>query len=334
MKLIRKFWKEGLIIFSIILLFFALRLPNLTLQPIFADEAIYIRWAQVMKAEPTLRFLPQSDGKTPLFMWIMMPLFKVFSDPLFAGRILSVLSGFGTLLGVLFLGWRFFEKRVGLWAAFLVAITPYFVFFDRLALVDSMLATVTIWSLIFAILLIKYSRLDLAMILGYFFGAGLLTKPPGFFNLLALPTTLILFDWKDKFRQKKFLKIFGLWIITIIITLGIYNILRLGPGFSSLNSRNQDYVFSPLELVGRPLDPFIPHLRDIQDWFSKLLTIPISILVITGALLSIVKRHKIALVVLLWLLVPLIIQMAFLKVFTTVNYFIRNIKIFALPKIK
>ena len=70
--------------------YFALRLPNLTLQPIFADEAIYIRWAQVMRAEPTLRFLSLSDGKTPLFMWAMIPFLKVFSDPLFAGRFLSV----------------------------------------------------------------------------------------------------------------------------------------------------------------------------------------------------------------------------------------------------
>jgi predicted membrane-bound mannosyltransferase len=66
----------GLLIF----VYFILRLPNLTLLPVFADEAIYIRWAQVMKSEPTLRFLPISDGKTPLFMWIMMPLFKIFEE--------------------------------------------------------------------------------------------------------------------------------------------------------------------------------------------------------------------------------------------------------------
>ena len=61
--------------------YFLLRLPNLTSQPIFADEAIYIRWAQVMRAEPTLRFISMTDGKTPLFMWVLIPLFKVFKDP-------------------------------------------------------------------------------------------------------------------------------------------------------------------------------------------------------------------------------------------------------------
>ena len=46
----------------IIVIYFLLRLPNLTLQPIFADEAIYVRWAQIAKAEPTLRFISLQDG--------------------------------------------------------------------------------------------------------------------------------------------------------------------------------------------------------------------------------------------------------------------------------
>ena len=62
-------WVIGLGI-GIIIVFFLFRLINLTILPIFADEAIYIRWSQVMKAEPTLRFLPLSDGKQPLFVWI------------------------------------------------------------------------------------------------------------------------------------------------------------------------------------------------------------------------------------------------------------------------
>lgn len=298
------------------ILFFSLRIPNLILQPIFADEAIYIRWAQVMKAEPTLRFLPLSDGKTPLFMWAMMPFLKVFEDPLFAGRFLSILAGFTTMLGVLALGWKFFDKRVGMWSAFLITIIPYTVFFDRMALVDSTLAAFSVWSLFFVLLLVQYPRVDVAMFLGYFLGGGLLTKPPGFFNVLVLPFSLILFNWQDENRQNNLLRLFGLWVVAIIITFAIYNLLRLGPGFSGLSSRNQDYIFSPFDLAGRPLDPFIPHLRDLQDWFPKLLTIPTLLLVFLGMVLAFIKKNRIALVVLFWSLVPLLIQMAFLKTFT------------------
>lgn len=304
------------LVLFISLVYFILRLPNLTLQPIFADEAIYIRWAQVMRAEPTLRFLPLSDGKTPLFMWAMIPLFKIFKDPLFAGRFLSVISGYITFLGVLFLGWRIFNRKVGLWAGFFMAITPFIVFFDRMALVDSMLSAFSIWSLNLALLLIQYQRIDLAMALGYSLGGGLLTKTPALFNIMSLPATLLALHWRSAKLKSKLFKMLGLWLIVLIITFAIYNILRLGPGFNNLNSRNQDYVFSPYELKGRMLDPFIPHFRDLTDIFPKFLTWPMLILIFAGITLAFSKKNFPALVVFTWSLIPLLIQMAFLKTFT------------------
>lgn len=316
MKVLKDYRYSLLILLGIIVLYFGLRLPNLTLQPIFADEAIYVRWAQVMRSEPTLRFLPQTDGKTPLYMWVLMPMFKVFDDPLYAGRLLSVLSGFATLIGGFVLGWRFFNLKVGLWGGFLVAITPYMVFFDRMALVDSMLATFTIWSLILALQLVKTPRLDLAMILGYMLGAGMLTKPPGFFNILVLPVTLLNFNFSPSNRTKRILKQFGLLIIAILIALAIYNILRLGPGFNSLSSRNQDYVHSPDRIFQYPLDPLIPHFHDILDWFPKFFTIPILLISIAGIVYGLIKKNKIVWVISLWAILPLFAQMYVLKTFT------------------
>lgn len=309
--------KFTFIIFVLIgILYFALRFPNLTLQPIFADEAIYIRWAQVMRAEPTLRFLPLSDGKTPLFMWIMIPAFKVFADPLLAGRVLSVFVGFTTVIGAFLISWKFFSPKVALWSAFLITITPWTLFFDRMALVDSMLAAFSLWSLFLALLLIKHQRLDLAMFLGFSLGLGMLTKTPGIFNLLVLPVTLITLNWSDKNRQWKIVKIFGLLSLAFLIAFGMYNLLRLGPGFVSLSSRNQDYIFSPWELLGRPLDPFIPHMRDLSDWAPKLLTIPVIVFVVGGIFFAFVKKNKYALAILLWAIVPLLIQSFLLKTFT------------------
>ncbi len=323
MKLIRKYKFEILTFLVVSIVYFAARIPNLTLQPIFADEAIYVRWAQVMRAEPTLRFLPLSDGKTPLFMWTMIPLFKIFSDPLFAGRFLSVISGYFSLIGVLFLGWKFFGeqltlsgKRVGFLAAALVAITPFMVFFDRMALVDSMLAAFSIWSLNLAIYLIKSPRLDVSMFLGYALGGGVLTKPPGFFNVLSLPLTLFLFNWKDKERQKNIIRIFGYWLIAIFISLVIYNVLRLGPGFVNLNSRNQDYVRSPGELLIRPWDPLLPHFRDLVGISLSFFGLPISLAIILGILMALIKRNSLSITILLWALFPLIVQMVILKTFT------------------
>src|SRR3989338_2268676 len=297
-------YKWGIVVgLAIIALFFLLRLPNLTLQPIFADEAIYIRWAQVMKSEPTLRFLPLTDGKAPLFMWIMMPMFKIFDsdligvdDPLFAGRFLSVLSGFATLAGVFALSWKVFNIRVALWSALIYAIVPYTVFFDRLALVDSMLSAFTIWSIFFAAWLLKSQRLDLSMILGFLLGGAMLTKTPAIVNLIVLPLSLIGSSF-NKLNKNKLLKLFGCWVLAIFIAIVVYNLLRLGPEFHKLSARNADYMFSLSELSGRPLDPFIPPLRDIMHWLPKLLTWPILIIGVIGVIRVIWERNRLGMVI-------------------------------------
>ena len=315
-----KYRKEISILAILIATYFILRLPNLTLQPIFADEAIYIRWAQVMRAEPTLRFVSVSDGKTPLFMWAMIPLFKFIHDPLLAGRFLSVISGFFTLMGVFFLSKKIFGLRSAFWASLLYVVAPYTVFFDRMALVDSMLSAFTVWAVYFAVWLSKSLRLDLAMILGYMLGGSILTKTPGLLNLLILPTSILGFT-----RERsgyRLIKLIVFWGVAIVIALVLYNALRLGPEFQQLSARNSDYIFSPLELVGRPLDPFIPHFNDISDWFPKLLTWPILFSIIIGIIyiiLGLVRRSGSSLlggIVLIWAFIPLLLNMAFLKTFT------------------
>lgn len=315
MKILERYYKEILILLGVLILYFLLRLPNLTLQPIFADEAIYIRWAQVMRAEPTLRFLPLSDGKTPLFMWSIIPLFKLFEDPLFAGRFLSVLSGFATLVGVFFVSLRLFNFKVAAWSALFYAVVPFAVFFDRMALVDSMLASFTIWSFYFAVWLLKSQRLDLAMILGYMLGGGLLTKTPAMLNILVLPFTLVGLKFKNA-KKLSLIKLLIFWAVAVILALAMYNILRLGPGFHQLSSRNADYIFSPWELVQRPLDPFIPHLRVLADWFPKLLTWPILILLFFSLWIIVKTKHRLGLALFFWSVAPLLIQTAFLKTFT------------------
>jgi len=94
--MIRKNNRFVKIILSLILVlaFFLIRLQNLTSIPVFGDEAIYIRWSQIIKNEETLRFVPQTDGKQPLFMWLTAVGLRFHSDPLVVARFISILAGF------------------------------------------------------------------------------------------------------------------------------------------------------------------------------------------------------------------------------------------------
>src|SRR5688572_19862841 len=131
MKKFIKQWKIfGMTFVAILGLAFLLRIINLTILPVFADEAIYIRWSQIMSFEPTLRFLPLSDGKQPLYMWILMFLVRRMGDPLFVGRLVSAVSGLGTIVGIGASAYILFRsKKVALVAALLWAISPFSMFF-------------------------------------------------------------------------------------------------------------------------------------------------------------------------------------------------------------
>lgn len=293
-----------------------LRTYNLKALPVFADESIYVRWAQVMKAESTLRFLPLSDGKQPLFMWAMIPMFKFIADPLIAGRLLSATVDVVTVVGVGLLGWLIFrERKLGVLAGIIWAVIPYSVFFARMALVDSMLAGFVVWGVVFALLAIRHQRFDWAMLAGFSWGFAWLTKSPALIGLLLLPS-LVFLELPKKAVGKYLLRSIVLLAVTVAIAFGMYNILRLGPEFHMIALRNKDYVHPFSEIARHPLDPLKPHLIDAFQFYFYLLT-PVGLLLAVWGLITGGKQHlKQKLVLLAWCLLPIIAQGAMAKTFT------------------
>ena len=313
-------WRTTIILCFVILgVALALRLFNLTYLPVFGDEAIYIRWAQVMRAEPTLRFLPLSDGKQPLFMWVVIPFLKIISDPLLAGRVVSVLSGLATTAGIFATTYLIFKsKKAAIFSSFIYAVSPFGVFFDRLALADAMLSAFGVWTLFFSTLFVKTVRLDFAMITGFILGGGLLTKSPALFYALLLPSTWILSSFPQK-KDKLILHLFKLGLFTLaalVIGYGMYNILRLGPNFHMVGLRNQDYVFPISHIWENPKDPFIFHVKEIGEWLWMLGPSVLSALVLIGAFFNLKKKPKEVLVLLAWAGIPLFAGAMYAKVFT------------------
>ena len=296
-----------------------IRLINLTKIPVFADEAIYIRWAQVMRAEPTLRFLPLSDGKQPLFMWIVIPFLKIFSDPLISGRIVSVLCGVTTCLGIGALSFLLFKsKRAALLSSFLYTFSPFSFFFDRLALVDSMLTMFGVWFLVFLTISVKKMRWDFSMLAGFALGAALLTKSPGLFFLLLIPVSAFLahFPKSKNARAIYSLKLFGLWITTIVIGYGMSQVMRLGPNFQMIASRNLDYVFPANHIFQDPKDPFIFNLDRALEWLFILGPVWILALSLLGVFKKIKNQPKELLFLLAFFAGPFLVGCMYARVFT------------------
>jgi len=312
---------------ALIVVYFVTRLINLTIIPVFCDEAIYIRWAQVMRAVPSLRFIPLSDGKQPLFMWLVIPFLKVFSDPLVAGRLVSVMSGFGTMVGIGLLSFVLFKnKLLSFLAALLYVITPFTLFFDRMALSDGLLSMFGIWFLLLAVLLIKQRRLDVAMGAGMILGLALLTKSPALFFALMLPLTISFVPFKSKISWKC-LQLVGLWLVVYFLGFAIYNILRLGPEFHMIAIRNKDYVYSFSEIFKHLLSPLLGNLKSVAEWYWILLTPVIFLSGIFGICLLLKREFKVGPFLLLWWILPILGQSAIAKVFTA-RYILFSVPVF------
>ena len=281
-----------------------------------------------MRAVQSLRFIPLSDGKQPLFMWLIIPFLKIFSDPLVAGRIVSVLSGLGTMVGMGVLSYLLFKKKeISLFASILYLVSPFCFFFDRMALADGLLSVFGIWYLVFSILLVKNLRLDFAMISGILLGLGLITKSPALFFALMLPLTIFVINNETMKQWSNRLKLVVLWIVVMIFAFAIYNILRLGPEFHMIAIRNKDYVFSLSEILKYPLNPLAGNLKSVVEWYWILLTPPLFILGIFGIPLVLKNNFKKGLFLLLWWLIPLLAQSAIARVYTS-RYVLFSVPIF------
>jgi 4-amino-4-deoxy-L-arabinose transferase-like glycosyltransferase len=290
MAISRKVLKSPIVwILLLTVLYFIPRLVHLTYLPIFTDEAIYIRWSQIGGNDASWRFISLTDGKQPLFTWLVMIALRMFRDPLFAGRFVSVGAGFLSLIGMYFLGSEMFKnKRIGLLASILYLFSPFTVMYDRLALYDSLVATFFIWNLYLAVLLVRRVRMDVALILGLTLGAGMLNKTSAFFSLYLLPVTVILFDWK----KTKLFKRLGIWIglcvVSAILSQMVYAILRLSPYFYIISQKDTLFVYPLREWITHPFNFFQGNFHGLFDWFITYITWPVFL----GAVFSVFVFSK------------------------------------------
>ena len=109
----------------------------------------------------------------------------------------------------------------------------------------------------------------------------------------------------------------SLWLVTLAIGYGLYNILRLGPEFHQIALRNRDYVYPLTHILQSPFDPLLPFLDRILEYFWILGPSVLVFLMVLGVLLNIKKHTKYILLLLAWALLPIIVISEFSKTMTT-----------------
>lgn len=247
-----------------ILVFSILHSITLTSLPVFADEAIYIRWAQLILEDPNrYAFFSMMDGKPPLFLWMLSAVLPWFSDPLYAGRLLSVFIGIGTGLVLrriarILTGNSAIARTTLILSGFL----PFWWFSHRMALMDGLLAFWLSLSLLMTVQIVRrinhsastaWSSIPWILGLGVAFGAAMMTKTPALFFIPTIASYPFFFWWKSRSDSLRATQ----KLCTAVVFLGVggvlgillFSLLRVSPLFGALFARSSDFTFSLQEIV-------------------------------------------------------------------------------------
>lgn len=296
---------EWLFLLFLVIAYLVFTLWNLTKLPIFVDEALYLRWAQIAWHDASWRFISLTDGKQPLYTWAVIPFMKYLHDPLYAGRLTSALSGLGTLLGAVYAGWLLSGKKLAFWSGLVTLISPFLFFYNRFAVMEGMMIMFGVWIFNGAILLARTRRLDVALILGLWTGLALLVKSPAMFYMLLVPSAyLLVVDFKSIFSKNTW-KYLGLVLVVWVLAMAIYNIQRLSPWMHMIGQKNAFFIVPYNEIFSEPAR-LINNFYDIWRWHGAYTTIPVLLMALYGAILWFKKDWRGSLLSLGWFFLPVL----------------------------
>lgn len=310
-KYFKKHLQHKYIILFLLFFYTFTRSYNLSYVPIFTDEAIYLRWAQIANADLNklnLRplFISLSDGKGPTFIWVIMFAMRLIADPVIAGRVVSILAGLFTMLGLFFLGKELFKNVwIGVLSALLYIIFPMALVYDRMALYDSVMATFTVWGLYLEVLLIQKRTYLSAALLGVVSGVAAMTKTNGFFIILLLPFSLILINWSKNKRIADVINWMPYAFFAAVASYIIYSTLRISPYFYIIGQKNAVFIFPVSEWIHHPFLYFQSNMQALLDWFISYMTIPLLLLTVVSFVIHASYFRAKALLA-LWFILPFV----------------------------
>ncbi len=288
------------------------RLTNLTILPIFSDEAIYIRWAQIIASDPTELFIPLVDGKQPLFMWLNALTLKLFNDPLISARIISVVAGGFTILGIFLIGRLLYSTFVGILAASMYIFLPFALFYERMALVDSLLNMFSVYVLLFSLLFFdnKLPRTICSVGLGLLMGCAFLTKSSALLFIILPPILAFLYTVRKPCQPSAisvWLYLCFSYVICFLLILPIF-ISKQAPIFEEGSKvfHKTGYFIGLQDMLSFPFNLWIGNLAAGIYFFINLLTLPIVVVVIFSCLTWFFNRDKRILVLIIWSFFPVV----------------------------
>jgi 4-amino-4-deoxy-L-arabinose transferase-like glycosyltransferase len=271
---------ENKIEYLIILIISVVYLIKLTSFPIFADEAIYLNWADRIFNGFEGPFISLNDGKPPLFIWIIGIYSRIIGNLFYSGRFASVDIFIAFLIFINIVLKKHHQKNLNIFSIILLSLSPYIFFHTRMSLMDSTLSVFIVSALLVWLSpKMKYRHL----ISGLLFGLAYWTKTPAMFLIPFPLISTILFDRRKENFIKSFISIF-------ISVFTIYG-MKVSVFFHKLFSRSQDFTFSVEQILGGEVAHIFANLRDLTRWIITYNYYPYLIIFIIAIYLAFKKDN-------------------------------------------
>ncbi|MBI5614421.1 glycosyltransferase family 39 protein [Candidatus Gottesmanbacteria bacterium] len=236
------------------------RLVFILRYPIFNDESTYVRYGQVTVRGGYIWYSLVMSGKQPL-PYVLYGLFSLLMyDPLIAARFVSILCGLGVFTLLYYLLNKSINKESAIVGVILYAVSPFSVFYDSLALVETMISLC--FMLILTLLYLYMNKKDVRVLIlcSIVFGISLWIKSTSLLFSVLFIVYFLLTIKSEHFSLKYALTFFG-----IILGGAFFVVLPLvmRPEFARTLSMPSEYTFTLGELLSVPWQAWRTNIVNI-----------------------------------------------------------------------
>jgi 4-amino-4-deoxy-L-arabinose transferase-like glycosyltransferase len=301
--------------------------------PYFVDEGTYAQFIYQGAHPPYDLFMSMTIGKEPMQAWLGILFVELGVNSLTAVRLVSVFSGLATVGVVALLGLRMGGIAVGLSAAALSVVLPFFLVHDGIGIEEPLVTLIMASALYVQVQLARRPHLRTAALLGLILASGYLTKQSTLPALALIPVSLVCFDWSPDGRRHRIV----LWLLGIMLVLAMVAsadlLLRASPHYKEFvavrRSGAGNYPVRSLSAVfAHPFAGWDRAWSVFRPALESYVTIPLIGSAAAGAAVGLLRRPQLTVTLLAWLVLPLVVALLF-----TESPFPRNVMYIMPPAI-
>jgi 4-amino-4-deoxy-L-arabinose transferase-like glycosyltransferase len=299
---------------AIAIAYVATRVSFLDRFPYFSDEGTFALLSWKASRSTDDLFISMTIGHPPLHSWLGIPFIKLGFNPLTAMRIVSASAGALTVVMIGLLGRRLGGARVGLVAAALAVLLPFFVVHHGIGIIEPLVVGLMVSALYLQYEHARKPDLRVALLLGLVLAAAWMTKENTKPALVLLPLSLVCFDWSVAGRRERL----RTWLLGVAIVALLVVGAQLLLESSSLYSRLQATRASPFytvrsvhEVLTDPFGSWGTAWSAFRPAFVDYVSIPLLVAAAGGALLAWRRDRGLVLLLLGWAAVPFLVSMCF-----------------------